>query len=57
MDVPHIQEPICKSIENTAIPLFSIDSEYDNTFLSREKKYPFMLSGIIKEKIFVLLQI
>ena len=57
MDVPHIQEPICKSIENTAITLFSNDSEYDNTFLSREKKYPFMLSGIIKEKIFVLLQI
>lgn len=44
-------------MENNSIPLFYINSEYDNTFLSREKKYPFMLSGIIKEKILVLLEI
>ena len=57
MDVPHIEPIIIRKEQNISIPLFRIKIEYNNTFLNRDLRYPFMKYGTISVdiKVFIII--
>lgn len=57
MDVHHIEDSINMKKQNISVPLFYLQSEYVNTFITRDNKYPFFRDGSIKVSISVFLNI